>query len=183
MRSGHPDLDPVLEGIKPEELEAPIEESKWRKPLLLLVGFFLVFLIISLSFSDTFSGIVHSERVQGKALYFPEATVIFEGNTLEMLQKEFITHEDREIKACLFGEKKDSSYIISKIEFPEIIRANVIHVVSVSCPFDTLIDLHGHPINRCLASEQDVSVYEKLRQSSPDLRMMVMCSSTRFALI
>ena len=83
----------------------------------------------------------------------------------------------------MFGRQEGSSYIISKVEFPEIIRANVIHVVSVSCPVETLIDLHGHPINSCLASAQDVSVYEKLKQYSPDLRMMIMCSSTRFALI
>ena len=181
MGSGR--LDPVLEGINPEELEQPIPESPWRKPFLFVVGIFLLLLVVSLSFSDTFSGIVHSKRVKQSALYFPGATVIFEGETLQQLQNEFIAHEDREIKACLFGSKEDSSYIISKVEFPEIIRANVIHVVSVSCPVETLIDLHGHPINSCLASAQDVSVYEKLKQSNPDVRMMVMCSSTRFAII
>ena len=181
MGSGH--HNPVFEGIDPEELEQPIPESPWRRPFLFVVGVFLLLLIVSLSFSDTFSGIVHSERVTDSVLYFPNATIIFEGSTLEQLQNEFITHEDREIKACLFGSKEDSSYIVSKVEFPEIIRANVIHVVSVPCPVETLIDLHGHPINQCLASAQDVSVYERMKQSSPFLRMMVMCSSTRFAII
>ncbi len=176
-------IDPVLEGIDPAELEQPILESPWKKPFLILVGIFLLFLIVSLSYSDMLQGIIHSSRLKENVLYFPSATVIFEGNTLEELQKEFIAHENREIKACLFGRKEDSAYIISKVEFPEIIRANVIHVVSIPCPVDTLIDLHGHPINQCLASEQDVSVYEKLKQSNPVLRMMVMCSSTRFAII
>jgi len=176
-------IDPVLEGINPEDLEQPIEESPWRKPFLIVVGVFLLLLIVSLSFSDTLSGIVHSRRVKQSALYFPDATVVFEGETLEQLQNEFIAHEDREIKACLFGRKEDASYIVSRVEFPEILRANVIHVVSVRCPPDTLIDLHGHPVNSCLASGQDVSVYEELKKSSPSLRMMIMCSSTRFAII
>lgn len=180
---GNGQHNPVFEGIDPEELEQPIPESPWRRPILIVIGFFLLMLVVSLSFYDALSGIIHSERVTDSALYFPNATVIFEGNTLVQLQDEFITNENREIKACLFGSKEDSSYIISRVEFPEIIRANVIHVVSVPCPIETLIDLHGHPINQCLASAQDVSVYERMKQSSPDLRMMVMCSSTRFAII
>jgi hypothetical protein len=182
MHSGRP-IDPVLEGINPEDLEQPIPESPWRKPLIFVLGIFLLLLIVSFSFSDTLSGLIQSKKVSQSALYFPESTVIFEGNTLELLQKEYVSNENREIKACLFGTKAGSSYIISRVEFPEIIRANVIHVVSVPCPVETLIDLHGHPINSCLASAQDVSVYDKLKQSNPVVRMMIMCSSTRFALI
>ena len=175
--------DPVFEGINPEELEGPIEESSWRKPLLYLLGVVLLVLIVSLSFSDFMQGIVHSKTARNYQLFFPNATIIFENNTLQLLQEEFVAHEDREIKACLFGVQDGSDYIISNVEFPEIIRANVIHIVSVPCPVETLIDLHGHPINRCLASEPDISVYEELKRSNPSVRMMIMCSSDRFAII
>ncbi len=176
-------LHPVFEGINPEQLEEPIVESSWRKPVLLLVGIMMLVLFISLSFSDFMQGLVHSRTASNYQLFFSNAAVIFENNTLQMLQEEFVVHEDREIKACLFGRQEGSNYIISNVEFPEIIRANVIHVVSVPCPVETLIDLHGHPINKCLASEQDIIFYEGLKRSNPSVRMMIMCSSNRFALI
>ncbi len=176
-------IDPIFEGISEEELEKELPEPFWRRPLLIVIGIFLAALIISLSFSDVFQSVVQSRLVSNNELFFSNTTIIFENNTLELLQKEFIENEHREIKACLFGTQSDSSYIISAIEFPEVIRANVIHIVSVPCPLNTLIDLHGHPINSCLASEQDIVFYEERKQANPSLRMMVMCSSNRFALI
>jgi proteasome lid subunit RPN8/RPN11 len=175
---------PVFDGIKPEELEAPEQPDPWwRRPLVIIIGIFLVVLIFSLSFSDSIMGIIQSKSLHNQELIFRNTSVIFEGDTLQQLQAEFISNEHREIKACLFGRLENGLYIVNKVEFPEIIRANVIHVVSVSCPIDALIDLHSHPINQCLASEQDISVYNKAKESNPQLRMMVMCSSTRFALV
>ncbi len=174
----------VFEGINPKELEAPEEpEPWWRRPVVIFIGVFLLILVFSLSFSDVFQGIVQSKSVKQNALFFPNSTIVFENDVLESLQDEYISNEHREIKACLFGSVDDGHYIISNVSFPEVIRANVIHVVSVSCPENTLIDLHGHPINSCLASEQDVSVYGELKQRNPAIRMMIMCSSTRFALV
>src|SRR5574341_767345 len=173
----------IFSGISPEELEQEVPEPWWRRPLYIAAGIIILLLILSLSFSDAIMGIIQSKSISNHEVIFGNATIIFEGDTLGQLQKEFINNEHREIKACLFGEQKDSSYIISKVEFPDIIRANVIHVVSVPCTIDTLIDLHSHPINQCLASEQDIEVYDNAKQSNPELRMMVMCSSTRFALV
>jgi hypothetical protein len=179
----HTRKDSVFDGINPEELETEVPEPWWRRPIIIVIGIFLIILILSLSFQDAIIGIIQSKTIRENMLYFQSANVVFEGNTLEQLQNEFISNERREIKACLFGEQKDSSYIISKVEFPEVIRANVIHIVSIPCSINTLIDLHSHPINQCLASEQDISVYQKSRESNPQLRMMIMCSSRRFALI
>jgi len=176
-------MDPVFENINPEELEQEVPEPWWRRPLYIAAGILILLLVLSLSFSDAIMGIVQSKSIQKQELIFRNTTIIFEGGTLQQLQDEFISNEHREIKACLFGQQKDASYIISKVEFPDIIRANVIHVVSVPCPIDTLIDLHSHPINQCLASEQDISVYNNAKQSNPQLRMMVMCSSSRFAIV
>ncbi len=173
----------LFSGINPEELEQPLPEPFWRKPLLMIIGLFLIVLFLSLSFPDTLQGIVQSRTARDNKLIFPNATILFENNTLELLQEEFIENEHREIKACLFGREENNTYIIERAEFPEIVRANVIHIVSVPCPNNTLIDLHSHPINSCLASEQDISVYDELKALNPSLRMIVMCSSTRFALI
>ena len=175
--------DPVFEGINPEELEEPIPESKWRRPFMIVISIFLAVLVFSLLFADALSGVVQSKTVTDQALVFLNATIIFENNTLELLQNEFIENEHREIKACLFGRQQDSAYIVSRVEFPKVIRANVVHVMSAGCPINTLIDLHSHPINRCLASMPDVAIYGRNKQSNPGLRMMIMCSTNRFALI
>ncbi|MEM3154976.1 MAG: hypothetical protein QW165_05455 [Candidatus Woesearchaeota archaeon] len=176
-------IDPVFENISPEDLEKELPEPWWRKPFYVIVGIVILLLVLSFSFSDAIMGIVQSQKTHYGELIFRNTKIIFENNTLQQLQTEFISNEHREIKACLFGRQEESTYIISRVEFPEVIRANVIHIVSVPCPPNTLIDLHSHPINQCLASRQDIAVYENNRKSNPNLRMMIMCSSTRFALV
>ena len=175
--------DDLFDDIDPDGLDEPIEEPKWKKPLLIGVGILLLALIFSLSFADSLMGIIQSKTTTNNALFFRDSTIIFEGNTLEQLRNEFTVNEHREIKACLFGTKENSNYIIDKVEFPEVIRASAIHIVSTPCPIDIIIDLHSHPINRCLASNQDLLYYSRLKKSNPDLRLMVMCSTTRFALV
>jgi len=176
-------IDPFFGNIDLEELEKEIPDPWWRRPAIIVIGVFLLALILSLSFQDAIMGIVQSKTLSNHELIFRNTTVVFEGDTLQQLQDEFVSNEHREIKACLFGKQEDSAYIISSVEFPEVIRANVIHIVSVPCPVNTLIDLHSHPINQCLASGQDISVYKKAKEANQQLRMMVMCSSTRFALV
>lgn len=173
--------NPVLDDISPDDLE-PVEESKWRKPLIIVGGIFLILLMFSLSFADIIRSFVNSETVSGGELRFQNLSVIFSPAVMEQLRAEYVENEHREIKACLFGEVSGGDYYISKVTFPEIIRANVIHIVSVPCPEDVLIDLHGHPINSCIASEQDISVLNDLQSRNTLTRMIIMCSPSRFAL-
>ena len=155
----------------------------YRKPLLILVSLFLLFLVLSLTFIDTIQGIVQSKSIQDNTLFFPNTTILFSNNTLQLLQQEYLSNPEREIKACLFGEVNNSLYYIARIEFPKIVRANAIHIVAVQCPEATLIDLHSHPINSCLASNQDMMTYKGLKSQNSVLKMLVMCSRTRFALV
>lgn len=163
-----------------DELE---EQSWYRKPLLVISCLFLVFIIISLSFIDTIQGIVQSKTVRDGKLVFPNSTIVFANNTLQLIQQEYLSNPEREIKACLFGSINASVYYIERVEFPRIVRANVVHIVSVQCPSNTIIDLHSHPINSCLASEQDVAVFKGLKSENPALKMLIMCSRNRFALV
>ncbi len=173
--------NPVLDDLSPDELE-PVEEPKWRKPLIIIGGILLILLMFSLSFTDIVQSVVNSKTVSGGALRFQGVSIIFSPGIIEQLRDEYVKNEHREIKACLFGEVSGGDYYISKVTFPEIIRANVIHIVSVACPEEVLIDLHGHPINSCIASEQDISVLNALQGRNPLIRMIVMCSPSRFAL-
>lgn len=163
-------------------LEEPLPEPRWRKPVIIALGIFLVILVSLWSFSDVLYGFVASSKVENSRVEFANLTVVFENKTFERLQQEFQINEHREIKACLFGETDGSLYYIREVAFPEVVRANALHVVAVSCPSEVLIDLHSHPINSCRASEQDLRVYAGLRARNPGARMMIMCARDRFVL-
>ncbi|RJQ19903.1 hypothetical protein C4580_04425 [Candidatus Woesearchaeota archaeon] len=176
-------VDPVFEGIDISQLEKEpsARPSGW---LLSLIGVLLLVLMVSWTLSDTVQGIVQSERVRDAVLDFSEARIVWKEGTLARVQEEFVQNQHREIKACLFGLiDGDGAYIIESVSFPEVIRANVVHVVSVPCPTDVLIDLHSHPVAQCLASEQDASVLRELQRQNPNVRMLVMCGQDRFALM
>lgn len=164
-------------------LEDELPPSKIRIFLTALLGVFLILLIALWTFSDVLQGIAQSSVVRENILYAGDASFVFQNGTLERLQDEFVANQDREIKACLFGRVYGSAYYIEGISFPEIIRANVLHVVSVRCPIDAIVDVHSHPINKCLASEQDLSVYRELKERNPLVRLLVMCSLQRFGSI
>lgn len=176
--------DEVLKGVKPEDIEREIKEpeSKIKKFLLVGAGLFILLIVFSWTFSHELGGYINSRQVSDNAIDFGEIKIIFEGSVLPRLVEEYQNNEHREIKACLFGTKSGADYIIGDISFPEIVRANVLHVVSVGCPEGTIIDLHSHPINECWPSEQDLSTYDSLRRENPEIRMMIMCGRNRFAL-
>ncbi len=177
------DVLDVLKDIDLEELEKEIPEPRWKKPLLISIGVFLAVLIATWTLSNFLPNVVDSSSVRVNKLVFKDVVVVFEGEVLELLQAEFIQNEHREIKACLFGSIDGDDYIISSVEFPEVIQASVINVRALSCPVDTLIDLHSHPIDSCLASEHDVVMFDQRKRSNPSLRLMIMCGSDRFAIV
>jgi proteasome lid subunit RPN8/RPN11 len=176
--------DEVLKGVKPEDIEREIREpeSKFKHIFIIVVGIFILMIVFSWTFSHELGGYINSKKVVNNAIDFDAAKIIFEGSVLQRIVNEYQNNEHREIKACLFGTKNGGDYIIGAVSFPDIVRANVLHVVSVGCPAGTIVDLHSHPINECWPSEQDLSTYEALRKENPQIRMMIMCGRDRFAL-
>ncbi|MBI4146916.1 hypothetical protein HY489_06290 [Candidatus Woesearchaeota archaeon] len=172
--------NPVFEGIKEEDLLKDVPVSTLRKPLLMVVGFLLLVLVVSLVFSDSLQSWVESSKVSSASLVFSDVSFVFVNGSLERLQEEYVANQHREIKACLFGRVSGSEYIIERVFFPEVLRASVVHVSSVSCPAGVLVDVHSHPVWECLASDQDVSVYKELIKEDSRTRMLVMCSRDRF---
>ena len=167
--------------MEPELVELP--PPWYHKPLIITGAFFVILFVASITFSQTIEGIVQSKTITQDHIIFPSATIIFQNATLEQLQQEYLSNQNREIKACLFGTIKDSNYYMARLEFPRVLQANAIHVQSSSCSEDVLIDLHSHPINSCLASDVDIATLKDIQAQSPQARMMIMCSKTRFALV
>ena len=174
------DHDKFFEGL--EEAEEYVE-PKWKKPVILALGIFLIVLILGyyLVVSDALIGIINSKTVKNNVLQSNGITVVFENNTLEVLQEEYIAHQGREIKACLFGEAADTKYHVNSISFPKVLSATVVHISTPGCPVDAIIDLHSHPINRCVPSQQDLRNFAVRKQTIPELLMMIMCWKNRFA--
>lgn len=175
--------DAVLAGIDPKELEKEIPESKFRPYIIGAIGLALLILTVSWVFSDFLQSHVESEPVRGSVLTFGKTQVIFQNSALAVLQNEFVQNQHREIKACLFGSIDGETYRVERVSFPKIIQANVAHIVSVPCPDDIIMDAHSHPIDECLASDQDISVLRVLQAKNPRIRMLVMCGQERFALV
>lgn len=176
--------DEVLKGVKPGDIEREIKEpeSKIKHFLVIGVGIFILLIVLSWTFSFELGGYINSRKVSNNVLDFKETKIFFEGDVLQRLLEEYQTNEHREIKACLFGERIGADYIIGDVIFPTVVRANVLHVVSVGCPENTTIDLHSHPINECWPSEQDLETYSTISQENPGIRMIIMCGRDRFSL-
>lgn len=175
--------DAVLAGINPADLEKEIPESKFRPYIIGAIAVLLLILTVSWVFSDFLQNRIESEPVQNDVLDFGSVRVVFDNNTLAVLRNEFVQNQHREIKACLFGSIDDKTYRVEQIVFPEVIRANVAHIVSVPCSEGIIIDAHSHPVDECLASDQDISVLRRLQSQNQAVRMLVMCSQDRFAII
>ena len=86
-----------------------------------------------------------------------------------------------EFVLCLIGDK-EKDYIITEIYKPEIIRQMFNSVSFKQCSKETLIVLHSHPNNRCIASSQDISMLNDLKNINQDSAMMIMCNQGRFSL-
>ncbi len=172
----------VLDEDDVQYLQKSDYETKSKKPskwiFIALIALIALFGLVH--FLDNF---IVSRTVKDQVLHFQDLTIIFQKGSLNKFQEEYLENQHREIKACLFGKKQGSTYYIDKVSFPEIINADVFHVESFACPENTLIDLHSHPVNSCIASEQDIKVMNKLRENNKDFLMMIMCGLERFALV
>jgi len=157
-----------------------LEEKPKKRPLAVL---FMILLIVCFSLFFYLQNFISSETIDENTLIFSNIKIKFINNSLEKIQREYFENQAREIKACLYGEIEDNTYVISAVEFPEVSSANVFHVSSSSCPISAIADLHSHPKNSCIASPQDISNLEKRRKYQKEYLMLIMCNTDRFSLI
>ena len=106
-------------------------------------------------------------------------SIIFLENTHLLLKEEYLNNEHVEISVCLQGYK-EIIYYVTSLYFPEIIEQSVDHVKFRQCPKETIIWLHSHPYNKCIASEQDILTLKKQKEISEDILMLIMCSTNQF---
>ena len=115
------------------------EESGIKKGIVLAIGIFLVFLMISYSFlnygiADYVAGMFASSQVANDRIFFENGVVVFQGNTYKHLMDQFLSSDGTEFKACLQGIKKGSEYFVEKVFFPIVLEQTYRSVLAESCP-------------------------------------------------
>ena len=99
----------------------------------------------------------------------------------EKIKQYYFEYQTVEFVLCLIGDK-EKDYFITEIYQPEIISQMFNKVLFKQCSKETLIVLHSHPNNRCIASSQDISMLNNLKNINQDSAIIIMCSQTRFSL-
>ncbi len=181
----------LLEGtlVSHDEL-SQVPPPWWKKYVIGIIAFFLLILLLVYFLSgnviDTIESKFITQGEQDGLLSFNGITIQLSPDVLMQLRQEYLTKQEREIKACLIGTYEEHTspvlYNIHKITFPEIISATVAHISTEYCPNGTLIHLHSHPTNRCIASDTDKQTHARLKQSNEHLLMIVMCNVNSFSI-
>jgi len=159
------------------------EEPKGKKIILHVFSVFvlIMFLLYVLWPSDVLQGFVVSQSIDDYVLTHKEKTITFDSGVYTKLVDHYLAYQKREIKACLLGNIEGDLYSVTDIVFPKVVDASVVHIRAMQCPERTIVELHSHPIYRCVASRVDINGLRMKQKKNPDLLLMVMCSEKRFA--
>ena len=174
--------------ILEEESSEEIKESRFRKFFIIGIAIFLIILLGAYAFVnaagvDVLSGLALSFKAKENQVDFSFGNkLVFETNTLNELKEIYYDHPDVEFKDCLKGYKADSVYHITEISIPITYEQTFKSVTSEPCSSDSIVDLHSHPLNRCLPSDQDFKSFEEFKKRNQDALMAVMCQDDRFGI-
>tara|TARA_Y100000034_G_C6688057_1_gene302808 strand:+ start:71 stop:580 length:510 start_codon:yes stop_codon:yes gene_type:complete len=168
-------------------MEEEIEEEKpsiWYRVIILLMGLFLIFLMISWTFvtypiGNILEGMLVSEKSVDNTLSFGNITLSFEGNTMDKLKQTYLNNQEKEFSVCLIGNGNE----IASLYQPKTYSSSFNHVTSEPCSEDTLIMLHSHPYKSCIPSQTDLNTLKKAQERNPKLLMIVMCEPNRFNVV
>ncbi|MFC1648412.1 hypothetical protein ACFL1B_03040 [Nanoarchaeota archaeon] len=182
-------MDPQEEWERAEkELEEKGElqqSSLWRYLRLglsiILVILILTYILVDPNVRDVITGFFESSTVVDSVFEYGDKTIVFDGTTYSQLVGLWQDNQEAEFRACLGGTVNKNKYVVDKILLPDIHSANVYRVISGPCPDNTIIDLHSHPFQRCIASQVDLNGLEIKKKTSPDLLLAVMCTEERIS--
>tara|TARA_Y100000310_G_scaffold345531_1_gene466128 strand:- start:47596 stop:48156 length:561 start_codon:yes stop_codon:yes gene_type:complete len=161
------------------------EESKLKKVYLYTVGGLLILFMISFIFvtfpvGDILAGKIESNKLQGNLLIHEDLQIIFTTEVLNQLQQIYARDQSVEFSACLQGTVDNNDYHITNLYEPKTYLQQFNHVSFESCK-DSIILLHSHPHQRCIASSTDINTLSQAQTANPDTLMLVMCEFDRFS--
>lgn len=172
--------------ILKKALSDPLEKpSSWKKPFLILIGILLIVLVFTYLTPELIpylQGQLATQDVQSDYTLTLKTgeRIALDPTVYEKLRSLYIMNETHEFKACLEGEKVGGNYLVHAVKLPPVYSESVYHVTSELCDAETIIDLHSHPPNHCIVSEQDEKSIAYFKTLNPDALGAVMCGETRF---
>ncbi|MDO8628153.1 MAG: hypothetical protein Q7R56_00160 [Nanoarchaeota archaeon] len=177
-------VDPILDDLKDFRFD-PFRKrrsSRWWLVLgSLLVVLFFSLVLLEYPLGDIFQGKLESKKLVANTIVADDVVIHVDESVRVWLQSLFLSFQDREFSVCLLGTIEDEEYVIASGYQPRVIDAGVDHVVFSSCNEQTLIMLHSHPLNHCLASAQDIRTLRDSQRLNPSMVMVVMCNRERFS--
>jgi len=163
------------------------EDSFLKKISVIVIGVFIILLLLSYFLTTPAVRNVIIGMVESSNLEDDYSMDIGGGNKLIFINSSYIellnlydSNLDVEIKACLFGEIIGGDYFISEVVQPVIYSQSYDRVVSAPCSNISLVSLHSHPHMHCAPSQQDLESFSKLKETNPDILMIIMCEEDRF---
>jgi proteasome lid subunit RPN8/RPN11 len=168
-----------------EEIEEP-KKSKVYKLIIFLGGILMLllmtsYLIIGSPLSNILEGQIESHPLQDERIDLDELSIIFTGETSNILQSLYFNEQEVEFSVCLQGTKIENEYYITGLYSPTMLVQTFNHVQFEPCSDETLILLHTHPYKSCLASATDLRTLENMKLRNEDVLMVVMCEPARFS--
>lgn len=171
------------EDHEPEQDEE--HHSHFKKYYLYAVGgvlilFMLSFLFVTFPIGDILAGKIESSELVGNLVEHEDLQIIFSSEVLDSLQAIYARDQSAEFSVCMQGTVNGRMYDIVSLYEPKIYSQQFNHVSFERCK-DSLILLHSHPQDRCIASATDINTLEQMQLENPDTLMLVMCSHDRFS--
>jgi len=161
------------------EEELIYEEPKWKKRITLIFGIIiLLILLIYFLFGNIFGiveGLLESSDIKNNEVIVDgNIKLVFVNDSYNKLLDLYWNNLGKEFKACLMGK----DYVIDEIFLPKMFSQKSNQVISEVCPKGTLVDLHSHPDNHCLFSEEDINSFAKTKENFTI--MAVLCEEDKF---
>ena len=160
------------------------EENRIKKYVITGLAIFLIILLIVYftlySVSDVVISKVESVKIINNKIEAGKYKIIFNEQTFNNLTQAYYRDYGLEFKACLNGIVDGNEYFVTEIVYPVVYNQKFDEVVSSPCPENTIISLHTHPDNHCIASKVDIKTFEKEKQHNKDRLMMIMCNKDLF---
>ena len=206
-----PEHKDILHGTE-EELQEELKEENdhtklIRKILLVIIGLFLIFLMLSYIGPGEWlfpfiAGRIESHQLDDDfSIQLNNITIAFHPPLYQELKQHYYAEQEKEFKVCLlgkkYGEKQDGARDGVQDELQRGAQGEVLHltaavfptmyaqsfnsVTSAPCPEGTLVALHTHPKDSCIFSEQDILSFEAAKRTSPNIIIGLMCNVDRFS--
>jgi proteasome lid subunit RPN8/RPN11 len=167
---------------EPEEFGEESVSPGWRRVLAVFLAFlFITYLLVDPRVRQAVVGLTESSTVDDERFRYEDKVVAFQDGSWGELQETWESTQDHEFRVCLTGRVRNGTYAVTDVYHPDVYQESVYHVRSGACPATTIVDLHSHPYQQCVASQTDLDHIEQVRDSYPDRLLAVMCTRERIS--